>query len=337
MPVGSYCRRKVCLALPDETLEVAAQRMETEGVGLLVVVDEGRPSGVLTDRDVALHVLAPDGPLVGDAMGPKPWTVRTDAPLSDAVALMSRHGVRRLPVVDADGHSLGIIAADDVVRLLAAEISDLAGVAEVQLSSELRREEGRAQRQARERSVDHYLRPVVAVPPDATVRTAVEQMHHHATGSVLVVGAAGSPEGIVTDRDVALRVVAKGLDAAHTSVSSIMTAPVTACDASEPIEAVVEQMRARRVRRMPILRAGRPAGIVTYDDLLNALGNELAALAHAAARQVRREQRRTRLAEARAEVGRGLRQTATRLGTLSGQGVKALRRGVGSLRGRHHA
>jgi CBS domain-containing protein len=317
MPVSSYCRRKVCLVLPDESIEAAAQHMEREGVGLLVVVADGRPAGVLTDRDVALQVLEPAA-RVADAMSPKPLTVRADAPLGEAMALMSRHGVRRLPVVDAAGHSLGMIAADDAVRLLADEIAGLAAVAEAQLPSELQ-PEAPASPQTHERTVEHYLRPVVTVPLTADLRMAVERMRQHSTGCVVVAGESGSVEGILTDRDVAVRAVARGLDASRTPVSSVMSAPVVACEAAQPLEAVVEQMRARGVRRMPILRAGRVAGIVTYDDLLAAFGGELAALARGASRQVRRERRRVRIEQTREEARRGL---------------AALRRGVGALRSR---
>lgn len=317
MSIRAYCRRKVCLAVPDESVEAAAQRMEREGVGLLVVVAEGRPAGVLTDRDLALQLLDPVE-RVAEAMSSKPITVRDDAPLGDAMALMSRHGVRRLPVVDASGHSIGVIASDDLVRLLASEIAGLAAVAEAQLPSELQAGAPPSP-QSHERIAEHHLRPVVSVPPDAALRTAVERMHEHATGCVVVAGAAGSAEGILTDRDVALRAVAKGLDAANTPVAAVMTAPVATCEASQPLVEVVAQMRERGVRRMPIVRAGRVAGIVTYDDLLPVFGGELATLARAAERQVRREQRRVRIEQTRGEVERGL---------------AALKRGVGALRNR---
>jgi CBS domain-containing protein len=319
MPVSSYCRRKVCLVLPDESIEAAAQHMEREGVGLLVVVADGRPAGVLTDRDVALQVLEPAA-RVADAMSPNPLTVPAEAPLGEAMALMSRHGVRRLPVVDATGHSLGVIAADDVVLLLAGEIAGLAAVAEAQLPSELQPGAPAGPR-THERTVEHYLHPVVTVPLGADLLTAVQQMRQHATGCVVVIGEAGGAEGILSDRDVAVRAVARGLDASRTPVSSVMSAPVATCDAAQPLEAVVEQMRARGVRRMPILRAGRVAGIVTYDDLLAAFGSELAALARASIRQVQRERRQVRLEQVRQEAGRGL---------------AALRRGVGALRSRLH-
>ena len=82
MPVGSYCRRSPCTAQLDETLQASAERMEKEGVGLLVVVDGGWPVGVVSDRDVALEVLAgrrdPVATRVADAMTKKPVTAGDD-------------------------------------------------------------------------------------------------------------------------------------------------------------------------------------------------------------------------------------------------------------------
>ena len=109
MPVGSYCRRSVCTANPEESVRSAAQRMEKEGVGLLVVVEDGRSVGVLTDRDVTLQVTAarrdPGEVRVAEAMTRDPVQIAAEESLAQATALMSRKGVRRLPVVD-EGHRL---------------------------------------------------------------------------------------------------------------------------------------------------------------------------------------------------------------------------------------
>ena len=56
MSIVSYSRRPACTASPEDTLLAAAQRMGKEGIGLLVVTEGERLLGVLTDRDVALHV-----------------------------------------------------------------------------------------------------------------------------------------------------------------------------------------------------------------------------------------------------------------------------------------
>jgi CBS domain-containing protein len=334
MPVAAYARRSVCLALPDETLQLAAERMEKEGMGLLVVVDGGRPVGVLTDRDVALQLLSGPAQRVSDAMTRHPRTVPGDAPLAEAIALMSRHGVRRLPVVDPDGHSVAVIASDDLVQLVADEVSGLAAVAAAQLSARVQAEPASGTREAK-RQVDHYLRPVVSLPLDADVSAVLDRMRHAVVGAVVLVDEAGSARGIVTDRDIAVRVVARGIAASGTPVSSVMSVPVVTCDASQPLEEVVDRMRAAGVRRIPVLRDGQLAGIVTYDDLLAAVGDELAALGRVAKRQLQRGHRRERREEARRELRHGLAQAATGLRALAGEGAKALRRGSSALRARY--
>jgi CBS domain-containing protein len=325
----------------QENLRSAAERMEKEGVGLLVVVEQGRPVGVLTDRDVALCGLDAGAARVAQAMTGPPITIEVDAALSEAAALMGRRGVRRLPVVEVDGQILGVIAADDVLRLLASELGGLAAVASAQLPGGVQPgAPGEAPAGGTPtRPVSHYLRDVASVRADVHVAAAVEALRERAVGCVVVVGEADEPVGMLTDRDVALRVIARGLDPAATPVSSVMSAPAFSCDVSQPLEEIVEQMRAQAVRRMPIVRDGRLAGMVSFDDLLATLGDELQQLGEAARRQVRREARRVQVEHLRQEAGDKLQEAidklqeaGTRLAELGGEGMKTLGREVSALR-----
>jgi CBS domain-containing protein len=106
--------------------------MAARGVGSLVVVDpEGRPLGMLTDRDVVMRVLRrrrdPDGTTLGSVLHAEVSTVREAAPLEVGIRRMRADGLRRLPVVDEGGRLVGILAADDVLQL---DASELAGIAE---------------------------------------------------------------------------------------------------------------------------------------------------------------------------------------------------------------
>jgi CBS domain-containing protein len=335
MPVGSYCRRSPCTAQLDETLQASAERMEKEGVGLLVVVDGGWPVGVLSDRDVALEVLAgrrdPVATRVADAMTKKPVTVPADAPLGEAALRMSRQGVRRLPVVNVEDRLVGVIAADDLVRVLADEIGALAAVVTAQLpvgaeSARLPEEEGAV------RQVAHYGGEVVHARADATVRALAEAMREHTVGCVVVTGDAEEPVGVVTDRDLALRVVAKGLDPDATQASAVMSAPVITAQAGDPIETVVATMRSRGVRRIPIVRDGRLSGIVAFDDLLVAFGEELQRLGRAAVRDVRSERRHVQAERLRSEVEERLRDLGTRLQDVGDKTLRGVAREFEALR-----
>lgn len=142
MAVRDFCRSDPCTASQGETVREAAKRMEGRAVGSLVVVDEaGKPIGMLTDRDVVVRVLRrqlnPDTTTVGEVMQRELSRIRESAPLTLALRRMRSDAVRRLPVVDGEGCLVGIIAADDVVQLLASEFSDLAEVVRAQFPADL--------------------------------------------------------------------------------------------------------------------------------------------------------------------------------------------------------
>jgi CBS domain-containing protein len=112
------------------TIAEAAQAMRAKNVGALVVVNAGRPLGILTDRDIVMDVVArgndPDSVLVGDVMHKKPAVISADAGLMDAAHLFAKTGVRRLPVVNRAGQVIGIIALDDLMILLGNELGHVA-------------------------------------------------------------------------------------------------------------------------------------------------------------------------------------------------------------------
>lgn len=96
----------------------AAKILRDEDVGSLPVVKDGRVSGMVTDRDLAIRVLAdgrdPGSTRVADVVSGDPVTVRPDQDLDEALRLMARHQVRRLPVVEDGDRLVGILAQADV-------------------------------------------------------------------------------------------------------------------------------------------------------------------------------------------------------------------------------
>jgi len=87
---------------------------------------------MLTDRDITVAAVAPNldaaAILVGDVMSAELLSVQEDAGIGETVELMRVRGIRRLPVTDADGSLIGLVAADDIMSLLAEEIGGLAGM-----------------------------------------------------------------------------------------------------------------------------------------------------------------------------------------------------------------
>jgi CBS domain-containing protein len=134
MTVRDIFSQPAVTAEPSETVIDAARRMRAEHVGDLVVVSpEGRPVGMLTDRDIVVSAVAQssdrlDRLTVGDVMSRDVVTVHVSDPLDAAVTKMRARGVRRLPVVSADGRTKGIVALDDVLRVMFLELGNLVGV-----------------------------------------------------------------------------------------------------------------------------------------------------------------------------------------------------------------
>jgi CBS domain-containing protein len=134
--VADLCSRDVATASRASALNEAARTLRERHVGCLVVVDEtpeGRVVvGMLTDRDIVTAVVAKDvSPLmlrVADVMTEEVTTVSELASIHDALALMRHRRVRRVPVVATSGMLVGLLATDDLTRLLAAELQSLAEV-----------------------------------------------------------------------------------------------------------------------------------------------------------------------------------------------------------------
>jgi len=134
MTIGSICKRSVVVSPRDESIVDAAKRMRMLHVGTVIIIEERDrmqvPVGILTDRDIVLSIVASDPEhlpflSVGDAMSDDLLTAGEDTSLPDALKLMQERGVRRLPVVDHAGALIGIVTADDVIRLLAEELSQV--------------------------------------------------------------------------------------------------------------------------------------------------------------------------------------------------------------------
>ncbi|MGW4435123.1 CBS domain-containing protein [Streptomyces sp. NPDC004596] len=107
--------------------------------------------------------------------------------------------------------------------------------------------------------------PPVCVTPDATLVEVARLMAESAVGSVLVVEDGGL-QGIVTDRDLAVRGMGGGLGAG-TRVDAVMSARVVTVEAVEDLGAAHRMFRRTGVRRLPVLDGGRVVGVLTIDDL----------------------------------------------------------------------
>jgi len=133
MKVGEICNREVVVVDREAAILEAAQLMRRHHVGDVVVTEERGgirvPVGILTDRDIVVELLAEQVPLeavtVGDAMSSELLTVSEEEEVMDAIQRMRGRGVRRTPVVELSGALAGILAVDDLIDLIAEQLSDL--------------------------------------------------------------------------------------------------------------------------------------------------------------------------------------------------------------------
>jgi CBS domain-containing protein len=126
-------------------------------------------------------------------------------------------------------------------------------------------------------------RSVATVPESATVADVARLMEERNVGSVVIVEG-GRAVGIVTDRDLVLRVLRRGSDPRGVRAAAVASTPVvTVTDESEPMEAAA-RMGEKGVRRLPVVgRDGALLGIVTLDDLIHHVGREGGELAEVVA------------------------------------------------------
>ena len=133
MIIGELCNREVVVVNKGEDALEAAKLMRHYHVGDVVVVedrdDRKVPAGILTDRDIAVELVAeqvdPESVTVEDVMSDQLLTVNESDELLDTMEQMRDKGVRRAPVVGKDGELVGILTLDDMLDILAEALKDL--------------------------------------------------------------------------------------------------------------------------------------------------------------------------------------------------------------------
>ena len=125
----SMFSRDVATISPADSIGRAAEVMEQQNIGAVVVTEQRRPVGMVTDRDIAValgvHGSTP-GESVQHIMTCPVTTMHQREGIFEATQHMMRHSVRRMPVVNDDGHLVGLVTLDDLLVLLSRELDQLA-------------------------------------------------------------------------------------------------------------------------------------------------------------------------------------------------------------------
>lgn len=121
MVIAVLMSRAVATCKIDDRLDVAAKLMWDLDIGCVPVVDDQHHViGIVTDRDICMAAFtqakAPQQVFVHEAMAREVYSCLPDDSLTEAEEIMRKHRVRRLPVVDLDGHLVGLISLNDLAR-----------------------------------------------------------------------------------------------------------------------------------------------------------------------------------------------------------------------------
>lgn len=136
MRVSEACSREVIVADRQDSIAEAARLMRRHHVGTVVVTDKSggdkQPVGILTDRDIAIELIALgtdiDSVNVGDVMSDDLTNLRPDDGIMEALQFMKEKAVRRAPVIDESGELIGILAVDDIIELIAEQLLDVSNL-----------------------------------------------------------------------------------------------------------------------------------------------------------------------------------------------------------------
>ena len=129
-PLKEILNRNVITIGPTAPVSEAAYLMMSEDIGAVIVVDEGMsPIGMLTDRDLVISVIAegriPEEVIVEEVMSKDLVYVDEDTNILDILSTLSEYSIRRMPVTK-DGRLTGIVSVDDLIVVIATELTDLA-------------------------------------------------------------------------------------------------------------------------------------------------------------------------------------------------------------------
>lgn len=146
MPISHLCTKDLISVSQGTSLQSAAQLMKKHHVGGLVVVEsasKSKPVGILTDRDLAMAIVADnwsaDSP-VDKVMSKKVIKVKQTEGISKVIEKMSSEGIRRIILVDDDDNACGLVSSDDILQLMAKELNDLGNLVKKQVNPDSLRE-----------------------------------------------------------------------------------------------------------------------------------------------------------------------------------------------------
>jgi len=178
--VGDICTRNVVTVVPSETLDKACEKMFINDISRLVVVEDGKPVGIVTEKDIAHYLVYADRPInqikVSEVMKSPLITARLNDTIQEAAKRMLEHGISSLIIIE-DSELKGIVTKSDIVKFCAT----LKGKWHVK---------------------DFMTRNPITVSSWDTVFKVVDLMVKRNVGRIIVTDVNDRPIGIITLADI---------------------------------------------------------------------------------------------------------------------------------------
>ncbi len=129
MPLNNIVKKNVTYAFPTTSVEDVAVIMAEDEVGAVLIVDQGKPVGIVTDRDLVVRCLAQSKAskemTANDVMTARVTMVNVSEGIYTAIEKVKHAHVRRVALVDDAGNALGLLSFDDLFELLSTEMESL--------------------------------------------------------------------------------------------------------------------------------------------------------------------------------------------------------------------
>jgi diguanylate cyclase (GGDEF)-like protein/PAS domain S-box-containing protein len=240
-------QRDILSCSPQTPVSEAAQQMARGRCSSIVVIEDGRPVGIWTERDALAIDFSDPASFhrpIASVMSHPIKTIHAATSIGDAGMHFQMEGVRHFVVIDDAGACIGVISQSDVIL---------------------------------RHGIEHFLvlrsvaaalsRPLVAIPGAAPLAEAVARMRAVRADAAVVLGEDGEEPGIITERDI-IRIIAEG-GVLPARVGDVASRPLVTLNEDDSLLAARNLLDARRIRHLAVVDStGALKGVLSFSDIL---------------------------------------------------------------------
>ena len=241
----------------DTSVTIVSRDMDLSRIGSVVITKDDTPVGIVTDRDVSIKICAAKetaGEVKAKEIMSSPLvTIGPETPLEKACELLTANDIRRLPVMEND-KLVGIISVRNILTGMPEHVHKFYP-AEGDLVPE-RLEVG-----------DVMTRQVITEDEATPITKLSKDMGESGIASI-VITKGDKPIGMVTDWDIATKVIMEDKNVSEIKAKDIMVSPLITIGPEAPVERACEIMVANDVRRLPVMENSELVGIISVRNIL---------------------------------------------------------------------